>query len=442
MLSRCYSSKVKRALTTILIASLALAISPVISSAAVKAGDACKKAGQVSSAAGKKYTCIKKGKKLVWNKGVVFIKPTPTPVPTPTPIIDPLTAQLELEKINLKNDMVFRITDEVLERKADSGKFFKSDSRLVGNFQAVRAAAYNTIVNHKPDVSHPKIIFEYQISKTFPKILADYSVRQIEASANYWNFVLDVPTSITIKLVTEQDRDSVLQDPLMFSGMGQALDRLANWDPNTHLIFFTGGGGYLSHKSNGSIMGVLMLATSSRAYTERMNFEWPATASHEFAHVIQGYFFKDRLPELTDDQYQAVSPDNFREGTANLFGYALSLGNLGWYSDAMDKNLLNCLNDVGNWARTQSESDIIELLNATELRTPDEAHTMAYPMGALLYEWVLYKYGLEKVQELFKGQGITVDYSANIKKVLGVSKVELYKDAAPYILATIKRVKG
>jgi hypothetical protein len=67
---------------------------------------------------------------------------------------------------------------------------------------------------------------------------------------------------------------------------------------------------------------------------------------------------------------------------------------------------------------------------------------MAYPMGALLYEWVLYKYGLEKVQELFKGQGITVDYSANIKKVLGVSKVELYKDAAPYILATIKRVKG
>ncbi|GBL28250.1 hypothetical protein EMGBS9_00770 [Actinomycetota bacterium] len=39
---------------------------------------------QVSNAAGKKYTCIKKGKKLVWDKGVVVIKPTPTPTPTPT----------------------------------------------------------------------------------------------------------------------------------------------------------------------------------------------------------------------------------------------------------------------------------------------------------------------------------------------------------------------
>jgi len=97
MLSRCYSSKVKRALTTILIASLALAISPAISSGAVKAGDACKKAGQVSNAAGKKYTCIKSGKKLVWNKGVAIPKPTPSPTasvtptsiatPTPTPTV-------------------------------------------------------------------------------------------------------------------------------------------------------------------------------------------------------------------------------------------------------------------------------------------------------------------------------------------------------------------
>jgi hypothetical protein len=338
--------------------------------------------------------------------------------------------------------MVFRVTENVLERQADNGKFFNIDSRLISNFHDVRVGAYRAIIDHKPALSHPKIVFEYQISKSFPKLLADYSVKQIEAAANYWNFSIDVPTSITIKLVTEQDRDSVLQDPLMFSGMGQALDRFATWDPNTQLIFFTGGGGYLNHHTSPTFKGVLMLATSSRAYPERMNFEWPATASHEFTHVIQGYFFKDRLPDLSEDQYQAVSPDNFREGTANLFGYAISLGNLGWYSDALDKNLLNCLNDVGSWARTQSESDIIELLNATELRTPDEAHTMAYPLGALLYEWILYKYGFDKVQELFRGQGSTADYSANIKKVLGLSKGELYKEAAHYVLATIKRVKS
>ena len=38
--------------------------------AATKAGDSCKKAGITSISNGKKYTCVKTGKKLLWNKGV------------------------------------------------------------------------------------------------------------------------------------------------------------------------------------------------------------------------------------------------------------------------------------------------------------------------------------------------------------------------------------
>ena len=41
---------------------------------AVKAGAACTKAGSTSVASGKKYTCIKSGKKLAWNKGVQEIE--------------------------------------------------------------------------------------------------------------------------------------------------------------------------------------------------------------------------------------------------------------------------------------------------------------------------------------------------------------------------------
>lgn len=61
-----------------------------VASAAVKTGDTCKKAGTTATANGKKFTCIKSGKKLVWNKGVAIAKPlpvvTPTPTPTPTPV--------------------------------------------------------------------------------------------------------------------------------------------------------------------------------------------------------------------------------------------------------------------------------------------------------------------------------------------------------------------
>ena len=53
--------------------ALALALSIVVapeSSAAVKAGASCKKAGLTSITGGFKYTCLKKSGKLVWGKGV------------------------------------------------------------------------------------------------------------------------------------------------------------------------------------------------------------------------------------------------------------------------------------------------------------------------------------------------------------------------------------
>jgi len=85
----------KRQITVVTLFALLLSIPLSPSQAAVKAGDTCKKAGVKSVAAGKTYTCIKSGKKFVWDKGVAVTKPTvvstpsatPTPTPTPTPEI-------------------------------------------------------------------------------------------------------------------------------------------------------------------------------------------------------------------------------------------------------------------------------------------------------------------------------------------------------------------
>jgi cytochrome b involved in lipid metabolism len=65
--------------------AMAMVLSVVVapgSFASVKAGAACKKAGQISTASGMKFTCIKKGSKLVWNKGVA-VKKAPTAAATP-----------------------------------------------------------------------------------------------------------------------------------------------------------------------------------------------------------------------------------------------------------------------------------------------------------------------------------------------------------------------
>jgi hypothetical protein len=54
---------------------------------AVKAGASCTKAGSTSTSAGKTFTCVKSGKKLLWDKGVTIAKPAsqPSVSPSPTP---------------------------------------------------------------------------------------------------------------------------------------------------------------------------------------------------------------------------------------------------------------------------------------------------------------------------------------------------------------------
>lgn len=77
--------------TLAILLTLFIATPLVPAEAAVKAGAACSKAGTKSVVSGKTFTCIKSGKKFVWDKGVAVTKPivtvTPTPTPTPTPEI-------------------------------------------------------------------------------------------------------------------------------------------------------------------------------------------------------------------------------------------------------------------------------------------------------------------------------------------------------------------
>ena len=78
--------KLLAGLVTVLCLSL---ITAQFSVAAVKPGTKCSKAGATSTFNGKKYTCVKSGTKLVWNKGVAVAKPAPVTTPMPSPSATP-----------------------------------------------------------------------------------------------------------------------------------------------------------------------------------------------------------------------------------------------------------------------------------------------------------------------------------------------------------------
>lgn len=79
----------KKLLTGVLTFGLISGTSMTLAHATPKAGAACAKAGSTAISAGKKFTCIKSGKKLVWNGGTAL---PVAPKPFVAPALSPETA--------------------------------------------------------------------------------------------------------------------------------------------------------------------------------------------------------------------------------------------------------------------------------------------------------------------------------------------------------------
>ena len=86
------------ALLVIFTLCLSLFLPNSYSAQKITAGSSCKGLNKKVDYKNKTYTCIKKGNKLVWSKGVAkkIMSPTPTPTPTPT------SANLEFEDISVR----------------------------------------------------------------------------------------------------------------------------------------------------------------------------------------------------------------------------------------------------------------------------------------------------------------------------------------------------
>ena len=94
-LQSIYNLKMRLRLAFTLLISLTL-IAPASAASNPKSGTSCKSVGSTKIYQGKKFTCIKNGKKSTWNKGVLINKGNsstpksenvPTPSPSPTKIL-------------------------------------------------------------------------------------------------------------------------------------------------------------------------------------------------------------------------------------------------------------------------------------------------------------------------------------------------------------------
>jgi hypothetical protein len=236
--------------------------------AAVKAGSSCSKAGIKSVSAGKTYTCVKSGKKLVWNKGVLIPvrkhAPSASAVPATTPTAKPTPAPI----------VVSLTFDNLLENTANIS--YTAWKKSAGIITASTSNAGSFVIYSGPNtpVQFEDVPYAIsQVSKLFPN--------QAEPKENFWiryNFAdIDWAESKAKEKLTPSDYNQIALN------QGGSLAG-SNCDVKSSNC----RGSYQQTGPSG--ISVVMLGVESAPITESLSKLTNSTGmleAHEYFHALQ-----------------------------------------------------------------------------------------------------------------------------------------------------------
>jgi hypothetical protein len=438
-----------------LVLMLTLLPATAFSAPKITPGSKCKIVNQKITYLNKTYTCLKSGKNLKWNKGVLVAKPKPTvvkvpisvatpkpeatssPIPTISP--EPMPTQKPVEPsdaLNFKGSMLYDIRDGQLIRRADSGSYFETDSRAESSFDPIRIKAYRELNKNQGNRLHPNVEFKYSISDSFPKFLIEYTKRELDEAAALWDSFIGRKITVNVYLVTEKDRENIKSNRWLQMNLPNAFTR---FDLKRERPFITGGGGYWN--GDDGWFGNIYLGTASYLDPTYVNYEWPQVARHEFVHLVQDFAYA-RNGKLRGNkaQFDALQPQNFREGSGNTISYLTAFRNIGWSSDAMDWLIWQRAEYTKNWKTVKTVAEVKALMIATDVGTPDEAFEQSYAVGALMYEWLIGTYGFDGYKKVINEFASVSSFGQAVQNALGVKKEDLYDQMAEYVFQSYQRV--
>lgn len=384
---------------------LAIAASPQ-SSGAIKAGVSCKKPGLQVTENGRKFTCVKQGKKFVWNSGVqtkaapvakpsTSAKPTASDTPSPTKSFTP--------------------------------------------YEQTKLRAYKNIRDEAEKDGSKNIKLVYHISENVPKELADVYRKQAEYSSKLFGTFFNKLETMNIYVYTEKDQAFLRSSD--FPRAKEILDDVNHWfvqweAGKMHQHVLGGWAWYYEQKSQfEGHAGVFVYSKGSLATQRNYAIQ---VLPHEYFHVVQDYYIKRDPKWTTQESWDILFAPIFREGSANTISFAVSTETpesyLKLYSDFINEKKKDT--QVALFATLTSEVAVVNALYEMRTRsTSIDAHESSYSVGSLLFEWVIAEYGFDAYRKIVVNQQIGKDFGDNIQASLGISERQLYEKAAPHILA-------
>ena len=343
-----------------------------------------------------------------------------------------------VDRVYLDSPTYFRLVDGSLERRAISGSYFGSDSRVERDFDPIRVKAYSSFREFLTAQDSENLELSIVVRPDVPKEIADYSVEQVRGAARFWGNRFPAGTKLDVLFVSEKDDEYMNQQGREFVTTLDNYNRLKEIDPQFGNSWIMGE--VRSNRSANLFNSKLILATTSFANTDRMNNGWIQVPAHETFHVIFDYYMSQK-PVRSEGEYLRRAPQYFIEGAANYFSYSYAMKNLGWYSDGLDVSLSVIWKSLGTWRKIRAESDVVDLLKATEQYAPQQAFEASYAVGAIFTEWIVAEYGFEALMKILENLVTSESFDQNLKSSIGLNKDEAYRKAAPYLLSIFTRIK-
>jgi hypothetical protein len=370
---------------------LALSLATAPSFASVKAGAKCTKAGAFATAGGKKFTCIKDGNKLVWNKGVAVVKPKPsvTPAPTSSPAAKPVEPNPVATSTPTSNLGDFEAWSTNIDAKTLSDQAQR-------NFLSWAQSRAGTKTNHVQLIQESPYANRIAILKKADDLGAQLFSSYFPQGSRT---VIGAKEAWTVAELRKSGWPvSSCNEPYM-PGVALCLDSDARQG------YVVSGDATYRASDPGSDGGALL--------------------AHEYFHLVQANLSKTRPGEAEKTKGPNPSsvsaiPAWFLEGSAEFVGYSVG---------ALAQN-------ASYWegrAQMLSYSPPEESVNKNaiadyEIRTCCSNNTPTYPyhIGQIATEFIVASVGFQKMLDIWIGYATTRNFEKSFETVTGIKKEAFY----------------
>ena len=379
---------------------MSLAITQTSFAATPKAGQKCTKLNTTQTYAGKKFTCIKSGSKLIWNKGAVIPKaaspkPSQSASPSPTTSVKFATAAeaeqnlgcyLEAEEaLSLIGSLVCRKERWLLVEK-------ENDS--------VQSRAYRFVLDRWNKQPEGNLSIDFYIDQTSGSWVNEIE-SGLRAGARFWG--TSTPGSKPIPAFISSD-PTFIEEALVKAGIKQSID---DRDRNRNAR----GGQAGFHGGQVPYWDFLFKDPSTRT-----NVGYFQVGPHEYTHYAQSQL-------VGPGSWNEAAPW-FNEGLASFIGSALG-------------PMINMPhNQMNDWRANLSPSLTTPLAffnesNQSVYQSSNWSHV--YPLGALATQAVVALVGVDAVISFYKDFGSSNDKEFAYKKNFKLESSKLVTILQGYI---------